>query len=99
MAQGPKLSGGATWPDISLRVDHSTSTVAASPAMLGPRATGLNVAPGILDLAVDPGALPATTIPHYELQYHYAGRDAHWEEHLVLVEPPLPHRSGGSTHP
>jgi hypothetical protein len=87
MAQGLKTSGGNTWPGISQRVDHGTSTATASPAMRGP------------DLAVDPGAIPATTVPHYELQYHYAGRHAHWEEHLVLVGPPHPHRSGSSTHP
>ena len=32
MAQGPKLSGGNTWPDISQRVDPDASTaVAATP--------------------------------------------------------------------
>ena len=38
MALGPKLSGGNTWPGISQRVDHGTSTIAASPA----RAQGPN---------------------------------------------------------
>jgi hypothetical protein len=94
MAQGPKPAGGNTWPSLSQRLVHGTSTAPASPAMLRARVNGLNVAPGILDLAVDPGAIPATTVPHYELQYHYAGRHAHWEKHLILVEPPDPHRSG-----
>jgi hypothetical protein len=83
MALGPKLSDGNTWPGISQRVDHGTSTVAASPAVLGPRANGRNIAPGILDLPADPRA--AAVISRYEWQYHYAGRHAHWEEQWVLV--------------
>jgi hypothetical protein len=87
MALGPKLSGGKTWPGISQRVDHGTSTVAASPAVPGPRANGRNIAPGSLDLPADlpadPGA--AAVISHYEWQYHYAGRHAHWEGQWVLV--------------
>jgi hypothetical protein len=83
MAGGAKTSGGNTWPDVSQRVDRGTSTVAASPAMLGPRVNGRNIAPGILDLPADPGA--AAVIPHYEWQYHYVGRHAHWEGQWVLV--------------
>ena len=83
MAQGPKPSGGATWPGISQRVDHGTSTVVASPAMLGPRADGVSIAPGILDLPADPST--AAIIPHYEWQYHYAARHAHWEGQWILV--------------
>ena len=83
MALGPKLSGGNTWPGISQRVDHGTSTVAASPAVPGPRANGRNIAPGSLDLPADPGA--AAVISHYEWQYHYVGRHAHWEGQWVLV--------------
>ena len=82
-AQGPKLSGGNTWPGISQRVDHDTSTVAASPAVPEPRANGRNIAPGSLDLPADPGT--AAVISHYEWQYHYAGRHAHWEGQWVLV--------------
>ena len=37
------------------------------------------------DLPIDPEA--AKSAPHYEWQYHYAGRHAHWEGHWVLVEP------------
>ena len=85
-AEGPKLSGRTSWSGISLRVDHDTSPVPASPALPGPRANGRNVAPGILDLPVDPSE--AVIIPHYEWQYHYAGRHAHWEGHQVLVMAP-----------
>jgi hypothetical protein len=85
-AEGPKLSGRTSWPGISLRVNHDTSPVPASPALLGPRANGVSVAPGILDLPVDPSE--AVIIPHYEWQYHYAGRHAHWEGHQVLIMAP-----------
>ena len=85
-AEGPKPSGRTSWPGISLRVGHDTSPVPASPALPGPRANGVSVAPGILDLPVDPSE--AVIIPHYEWQYHYAGRHAHWEGHQVLVMAP-----------
>jgi hypothetical protein len=85
-AEGPKPSGRTSWPGISLRVDHDTSPVPASPALPGPRANGVSAAPGILDLPVDPSE--AEIIPHYEWQYHYAGRHAHWEGHQVLVMAP-----------
>ena len=85
-AEGPKLSGRTSWSGISLRVDHDTSPVPASPALPGPRANGVSVAPGILDLPVDPSE--AIIIPHYEWQYHYAGRHARWEGHQVLVMVP-----------
>src|SRR3954454_16980011 len=75
-AEGPKLSGRTSWSGISLRADHDTSPVPALPALPGPRANRRNVAPGILDLPVDPSE--AVLIPHYEWQYHYAGRHAHW---------------------
>jgi hypothetical protein len=80
---GAETLGWNTWPGISQRVDHDTSTVAASPAVPGPRANGRNIAPGSLDLPADPGA--AAVISHYEWQYHYAGRHAHWEGQWVLV--------------
>jgi hypothetical protein len=32
MAQGPKLSGGNTWPGISQRVDTGSANPAATPA-------------------------------------------------------------------
>jgi hypothetical protein len=37
-------------------------------------------------MPADPSA--AKIIPHYEWQYHYAGRHAHWEGHWVFVKPP-----------
>ena len=82
-AEGPKLSGGESWPGISQRVDHGNSPVPASCSMLGLRVNGRNIAPGILDLPVDP--VEAAIMPHCEWQYHYAGRHAHWKERRVLV--------------
>ena len=41
---------------------------------------------GILDLPAD--LSEAVIIPHYEWQYHYVGRHAHWEGHQVLVMAP-----------
>ena len=94
-AEGPKLSGGDSWPGISQRADHGNSPVLASGSMLGPRVNGLNVAPGILDLPVDPAE--AAIMPHCEWQYHYAGRHAHWEEHRVLVTAPIQSAARGAT--
>ena len=71
---------------------RSTATLAVaaalglSPAMAqGPRPSGSGAA-GFLSLPVDPPAAQIT--PHYQWQYHYAGRHAHWEGHWVLVKPP-----------
>jgi hypothetical protein len=56
-----------------------------SPVMAqGPRPSGSG-ATGFLSLPVDPAA--ANIASHYEWQYHYAGRHAHWEGHWVLIEP------------
>ena len=85
-AEGPKLSGGSR-PGISQRADHGNSPVPASGSMLGGRVNGRNVAPGILDLSVDPAE--AAIMPHCEWQYHYGGRHAHWEERRVLVTAPI----------
>jgi hypothetical protein len=52
----------------------------------GPRPSGSGAA-GFVNVPVDPAA--AKTVPHYEWQYHYAGRHAHWEGHWVLVKPPI----------
>ena len=38
-AEGPKLSGRTSWSGISLRVDHDTSPVPASPACRAPEPT------------------------------------------------------------
>jgi hypothetical protein len=62
------------------------AAVGLSPAMAqGPRPSGSGQG-GFLDLPVDPSA--ANIVPHYEWQYHYAGRHANWEGHWVLVKPP-----------
>ena len=48
MAQGPKPSGGNTWPGISQRVDHGSSTIAASLTRAqGPKLSGGSTRPGI----------------------------------------------------
>jgi len=62
------------------------STVTLSPAMAQrPRPSGSGAA-GFVNVPADPAA--AKINPHYEWQYHYAGRHAHWEGHWVLVKPP-----------
>jgi hypothetical protein len=54
-----------------------------SPAMAqGPRPSGGNTWPGMSEPA-DPNAVSAG--PHYELQYHYAGRHPRWVGQWVLV--------------
>ena len=52
----------------------------------GPRPSGSGAA-GFVNVPVDPAT--AKIVPHYEWQYHYAGRHAHWEGHWVLVKPPI----------
>ena len=87
MAQGPKLSSGNAWTGISLPVYHDPVPAhSANPSFQGPRPQGTNQR-GFLDLPFDPEA--AKIKPHYEWQYHYAGRHAYWEGHLVLVTPPI----------
>lgn len=62
------------------------AAVSLSPAMAqGPRPSSSSQE-GFLSLPVDPSA--ANTIPHYEWQYHYAGRHARWRGYWVPVEPP-----------
>ena len=94
-AEGPKLSGGDSWAGISQRADHGNSPVPASGSMLGFSVNGRNVAPGILDLPVDPAEV--AIMPHCEWQYHYAGRHAHWEERRVLVTAPIKSAARAST--
>jgi hypothetical protein len=87
MAQGPKVSGGNAWTGISLPVDHDPVPAhSANPSFQGPRPQGTNQR-GILELPFDPEA--AKIKPHYEWQYHYAGRHAYWEGHWVLVRAPV----------
>jgi hypothetical protein len=94
MAQGPKLSGGNAWPGISQPVEHDAVPAhSANPSFQGARPQGTSQR-GFVDLAFDPEA--AKIKPHYEWQYHYAGRHAHWEGHWVFVKPPTtPGGAGG----
>jgi len=86
-AQGPKLSSGNAWTGISLPVYHDPVPAhSANPSFQGPRPQGTNQR-GFLDLPFDPEA--AKIKPHYEWQYHYAGRHAYWEGHWVLVTAPI----------
>jgi hypothetical protein len=87
MAQGPKASGGNAWPGISQPVEHDAVPAhSANPSFQGARPQG-TAQKGFLDLPFDPEA--AKIKPHYEWQYHYAGRHAHWEGHRVLVTAPI----------
>jgi hypothetical protein len=93
-AEGPKLSGGTLWSGISQPVDHDAVPAhSANPSFLGARPQGTSQK-GFLDLPFDPQA--AAIKPHYEWQYHYAGRHSHWEGHWVLVMAPI--QSGASAH-
>ena len=86
-AEGPKLSGRTSWSGISQRVDHDALPAhSANPSFQGPRPQGTSQK-GFLDLPFDPE--DAKIKPHYEWQYHYAGRHAHWEGHWVLVMAPV----------
>jgi hypothetical protein len=61
------------------------AAISLSPAMArGPRLSDSGAA-GFVNMPADPAA--AKISPHYEWQYHYAGRHAHWEGHWVLVTP------------
>ena len=87
MAQGPKPSGGNAWAGISQPVDHDAVPAhSANPSFQGPRPQGTSQK-GFLDLPFDPET--AKIEPHYEWQYHYAGRHAYWEGHRVLVRAPI----------
>jgi hypothetical protein len=87
MAQGPKLSSGNAWTGISLPVYHDPVPAhSANPSFQGPRPQGTSQR-GFLDLPFDPEA--AKIKPHYEWQYHYAGRHAYWEGHWGLVTAPI----------
>jgi hypothetical protein len=86
MAQVPKLSGGKTWPGISQPVEHDAVPAhSENPSFRGPSPQGTSQK-GIIVLPFDPEA--ANIKPHYEWQYHYAGRHAHWEAHWILVTAP-----------
>ena len=86
MAQGPKLSGGNAWPGILQPVEHDAVPAhSANPSFRGPNPQTTSQK-GILDLPFDPEA--AKIKPHYEWQYHYAGRHANWDGRWVLVTAP-----------
>ena len=85
-AEGPKLSGRTSWSRISQPVEHDAVPAhSANPSFQGARPQGTSQK-GFLDLPFDPQA--AAIKPHYEWQYHYAGRHAHWEGHWVFVMAP-----------
>ena len=87
MAQGPKPSGGKTWPGISQSVDHDAVPAhSAHPLFQGPSPNGTSQR-GFVVLPFDPEA--ANIKPHYEWQYHYAGRHPHWQGHWILVTAPI----------
>jgi len=46
---------------------------------------GGNAAPGISQPTDSGSVNPAVTGPHYELQYHYRGRQARWVREWVFV--------------
>ncbi len=98
MAQGPKASGGNAWRGISQPVDHDAVPAhSANASFQGPRPQGTSQK-GFLELPFDPEA--AKIKPHYEWQYHYAGRHAYWEGHWVLVTAPIQSaRLPGSINP
>ena len=87
MAQDPRPSGGNAWPGISRPVNHDTVPAhSANPSFQGPRPQGTSQR-GIIELPFDTEA--AKIKLHYEWQYHYARRQAHWEGHWVVVRAPI----------
>ena len=86
-AEGPKLSSRTSWSGISQSTERDADpALSANPSFKGARPQGTSQK-GFLDLPFDPQA--AAIKPHYEWQYHYAGRHAHWEGHWVLVMAPI----------
>ena len=81
------LARNASWSGISQPVEHDAVPAhSANPSFQGARRQGTSQK-GFLDLPFDPET--AAMKPHYEWQYHYAGRHAHWEGHWVLVMAPI----------
>jgi hypothetical protein len=86
-AEGPKPSGRTSWSGISQSIERDAHpALSANPSFKGARPQGTSQK-GFLDLPFDPNAAAIT--PHYEWQYHYAGRHSHWEGHWVLVMAPI----------
>jgi hypothetical protein len=87
MGQGPKPSGGRTWPGIAQPVEHDADPAhSANPSFQGASPQGTSQR-GFVVMPFDPEA--AKIKPHYEWQYHYTGRHAHWEGHWTLVTAPI----------
>jgi hypothetical protein len=87
MAQGPKPSGGTTWSGISQPVDpDAVPAHSANRSFLGASPHGTSQK-GFVVMPFDAAA--AKIKPHYEWQYHYAGRHAHWEGHWIFVTAPI----------
>jgi hypothetical protein len=87
MGQGPKLSGGKTWQGIAQPVEHDADPAhSENPSFKGASPQGTSQR-GFVVMPYDPEA--AKIKPHYEWQYHYSGRHAHWEGHWTLVTAPI----------
>lgn len=87
MGQGPKPSGGRTWPGIAQPVEHDADPAhSANPSFQGASPQGTSQR-GFVVMPFDPEA--AKIKPHYEWQHHYTGRHAHWEGHWTLVTAPI----------
>jgi hypothetical protein len=93
-AEGTKLSGLTSWSGISQPVEHDAVPAHSANSSLQEARPQRTSQKGFLDLPLDPEA--AAIKPHYERQYHYAGRHAHWEGHWVLVMAPI--RSAAPAH-
>ena len=62
------------------------AAVSLSPAMAqGPGPSSGNTVPTALDHRDNGSSSAAATAPHYEWQYHYAGRHARWQRDWILV--------------
>ena len=92
-AEGPKPSGGNLWSGISQPIEHDAVPAHGKPLIPGGKTPGTSQK-GFLDLPFDPAATAIK--PHYEWQYHYAGRHSHWEGHWVLIMAPI--QSGAPAH-
>ena len=82
-----KLSGGKTWQGIAQPVEHDADPAhSENPSFKGASPQGTSQR-GFVVMPYDPEA--AKIKPHYEWQYHYSGRHAHWEGHWTLVTAPI----------
>jgi hypothetical protein len=86
MGQGPKPSGSHTWQGIAQPVEHDADPAIRQASFKGASPQGTSQR-GFVVTPFDPEA--AKIKPHYEWQYHYSGRHAHWEGHRTLVTAPI----------